>query len=129
MQKTADEMRISDWSSDVCSSDLTSRRSAGTSSSVGSTTRNKQKRVNAALNGPVTNCLRERNDLAAGRVSFPAPTRRQADGNKQYCLINRQKTTHKPDLHPGRLAAISHHAPTGAWETIAKKKNHKKKKA
>src|SRR3546814_6679378 len=28
-QKTAYEMRISDWSSDVCSSDLSQRRSAG----------------------------------------------------------------------------------------------------
>src|SRR3546814_1675729 len=66
-----------------CRYGKTSRRSAGTSSSVGSTTRNKQSRVNAALNGPATNCLRERNDLAAGRVAFTAPTRLQADGNKQ----------------------------------------------
>src|SRR3546814_18867554 len=29
MQKTAYEMRISDWSSDVCSSDLTNARQAG----------------------------------------------------------------------------------------------------
>src|SRR3546814_6235717 len=28
-QKTADEMRMSDWSSDVCSSDLLDRRRAG----------------------------------------------------------------------------------------------------
>src|SRR3546814_4890542 len=28
-QKTADEMRISDWSSDVCSSDLRSRKAPG----------------------------------------------------------------------------------------------------
>src|SRR3546814_9663218 len=31
-QKTAYEMRISDWSSDVCSSDLLSARDAGTTS-------------------------------------------------------------------------------------------------
>src|SRR3546814_5849807 len=33
-QKTAYEMRISDWSSDVCSSDLPSRRFSGAKSSI-----------------------------------------------------------------------------------------------
>src|SRR3546814_4706630 len=33
-QKTAYEMRISDWSSDVCSSDLTTRRESGMTSDL-----------------------------------------------------------------------------------------------
>src|SRR3546814_19598283 len=82
-----------------------------------------QRRVNAALNGPVTNCLRERNDLAAGRVAFTAPTRRQADGNKQSGLIRRQRTTHRPDRHRARFAAVGRYDPPAASERVEKKRS------
>ncbi len=36
-----------------------------------------------ASSGPVTNCWRARNGLAAGQAAFIVPTKRQAHGNRQ----------------------------------------------
>src|SRR3546814_15191046 len=52
-QKTASEMRISDWSSDVCSSDLVSRRRARSSLAIDDVACNRQHADLAAIGGLV----------------------------------------------------------------------------
>src|SRR3546814_8172637 len=60
-QKTAYEMRISDWSSDVCSSDLDERHGA----------------VQEAPHPTVTGLLHERRDDEGGRCAGPLPQQRR----------------------------------------------------
>src|SRR3546814_17523458 len=62
-QKTAYEMRISDWSSDVCSSDLDARGTLGNPVITGSLATG-----NAAINSPVTG-MRLHGVRARGRFS------------------------------------------------------------
>src|SRR3546814_340034 len=66
-QKTAYEMRISDWSSDVCSSDLGPSRPAGGGARVA---------VAAARRGP----------RARGQAEEHAPLHQQADGREHRAL-------------------------------------------
>src|SRR3546814_6374456 len=67
-QKTADEMRISDWSSDVCSSDLSTRR-VGTAWPVGASRggHGPVKAYQAASDCPVASIGLFEKDLTATR--------------------------------------------------------------
>src|SRR3546814_7518175 len=79
-QKTAYEMRISDWSSDVCSSDLRRCHDTGAGMSVGLDHRLGSGRAARGLSGgEISDCAAAKDRRATSKISsgWPPPSRNQ----------------------------------------------------
>src|SRR3546814_9158964 len=99
-QKTAYEMRISDWSSDVCSSDL--RHSHGTSSVECRSLRRSRRRRAAG-----TDAKLERSEKIVYRlVLVDASEHRELPGfeREQMVFIDTQASCQPPEVRPATLA-------------------------
>src|SRR3546814_15926723 len=87
-QKTADEMRISDWSSDVCSSDLACGAGAGACAARGGTAVHGRHRQSAARGGAcgkgrIRPHRLSRDDGRPGQDAAPQGAWRAAGGARQ----------------------------------------------
>src|SRR3546814_1306107 len=110
-QKTAYEMRISDWSSDVCSSDLSFDADAFARDPPANDTETNDEiqRLAAAGRGQI--------DLGRHRLpaAFLAPVDAQAQGIDVGCRVVGGSTQYRPadnlliDVHP-LLAVVGHHS-------------------
>src|SRR3546814_11739058 len=94
-QKTAYEMRISDWSSDVCSSDLACRLISG--------------RADDRLPFGTSNARSSTASACVGRLNAIAATARE----RRECMISGLISSHRPAVRPSSPPARRGRRPCG----------------
>src|SRR3546814_1550067 len=108
-QKTAYEMRISDWSSDVCSSDLVHELAFGENLAARRLGRSLQ-----ADEGRVADQLQNIGRRCGSRVDYGAPMNGRAARCKQALLDEVQVPAHQPRMNP-----LFANLPTTIFETMS----------